>query len=71
MAELTLKPIPPFRLDLTAWALRRTPVNAMDRWDGSKWGRTLVIDDTPIDVAVAEEGASERPRVVVTTGEGA
>ncbi len=29
-----LRPLPPFRLDLTAWVLRRRPENAVDRWDG-------------------------------------
>ena len=26
--------LPPFRLDLTVWALRRRPGNLVDRWDG-------------------------------------
>jgi len=29
----------PFRLDLTAWALRRRPRNCIDRWDGSWYSR--------------------------------
>ena len=32
--SLTLKPAAPFRLDYTAWALRRRPDNTIDRWDG-------------------------------------
>lgn len=31
--EFPLEPVPPFRLDLTAWALRRRAHNAIDRWD--------------------------------------
>ena len=34
---------PPFRLDLTVWALRRRPDNAVDRWDGGVYRRTLVL----------------------------
>ncbi len=29
-----IKPVPPFRLDLTVRALRRRPHNLVDRWDG-------------------------------------
>ena len=28
-----LKPLPPFRLDLTAWAIRRRPHNTIDHFD--------------------------------------
>ena len=31
--QLQIDPRGPFRLDLTAWALRRRPHNAVDRWD--------------------------------------
>src|SRR5512142_1234972 len=37
-----LRPLPPFRLDLTAWALRRRARNIVDRWDGV-YRRVLVI----------------------------
>ena len=30
-----LKPVSPFRLDLTVWTLRRRPDNVVDRWDGT------------------------------------
>jgi hypothetical protein len=32
-----LRPIPPFRLDLTVWALRRRARNMIGRWDGSTY----------------------------------
>ena len=35
---LELEPRAPFRLDLTTWALRRRPHNAIDRWDASTYG---------------------------------
>ena len=31
--QLEIEPRTPFRLDLTAWALRRRFHNAVDRWD--------------------------------------
>ncbi|MBV8610422.1 MAG: hypothetical protein JO034_23555, partial [Singulisphaera sp.] len=39
-----LKPVPPFRLDLTVWTLRRRPDNAVDRWDGQTYRRVLSLD---------------------------
>jgi hypothetical protein len=36
-----LEPVPPFRLDLTVWTLRRRPDNAVDRWDGQTYRRVL------------------------------
>lgn len=61
-----LRPVPPFRLDLTAWALRRRPHNLVDRWDGTSWRRVLTIDDQPLETAVMQLGTSERPRLRVT-----
>ena len=42
--SFSITPIPPFRLDLTVWALRRRPENAIDRWDGRTYRRILIID---------------------------
>ncbi len=61
-----LRPVPPFRLDLTAWALRRRPHNSVDRWDGTSWRRVLVIDDAVLATAVTQLGTSEWPRLQVT-----
>ena len=41
-----LEPVPPFRLDLTAWALRRRPANIVDRWDGGAYRRAVKVDGT-------------------------
>ena len=35
MTQFLIEPRAPFRLDLTAWALRRRAHNAIDRWNGS------------------------------------
>jgi len=42
--RLLIEPGAPFRLDLTAWALRRRTHNALDRWDGSSYQRVVSID---------------------------
>jgi DNA-3-methyladenine glycosylase II len=67
----TLEPIPPFRLDLTAWTLRRRADNAVDRWDGASYRRVLVLPGGPAEVAVTQSGSSARPRLrVAVTGAG-
>lgn len=65
-----LRAVPPFRLDLTAWALRRRPHNTVDRWDGTRWRRVLVVDDEPLETAVTQLGKPERPRLKVTLSGG-
>src|SRR5713101_6047817 len=42
-----LEPTPPFRLDLTVWALRRRPHNEVDRWDGQTYRRALILNGEP------------------------
>jgi 3-methyladenine DNA glycosylase/8-oxoguanine DNA glycosylase len=50
-----VRPIAPFRLDLTVWALRRRRRNAIDRWDGVTYrridGHTAYAFPAPHDVA--------------------
>lgn len=52
-------PRPPFRLDLTAWALRRRPENSVDRWDGRAYRRVLALDGGPVELAVVQDGGDE------------
>lgn len=61
-----LEPAPPFRLDLTVWALRRRPHNEVDRWDGQTFQRVLMLDGVPVAVAVTQTAAPETPRLHVT-----
>ena len=56
-----LKPVPPFRLDLTAWALRRRFNNVVDRWDGSTYRRVVVCDREPVEIEMIQIGNSNRP----------
>ena len=64
--SMRIKPRPPFRLDLTVWALRRQPHNRIDRWDGKTYSRVLVVDNAPVLVEVTQEGPAEGPRLVVS-----
>ena len=41
--QFTIRPVPPFRLDLTVWALRRRARNLVDRWDGTTYRRVVVV----------------------------
>jgi DNA-3-methyladenine glycosylase II len=60
-----IKPIPPFRLDLTAWALRRQPTNMMDRFDGGVYQRILMVRRRPVKVYVVQAGPIDEPRIRV------
>ena len=63
--SFSISPVPPFRLDLTAWALRRRPENAIDRWDGTTYQRVLMIGRQAVDVAVRQCGGPEKPHLEV------
>ena len=58
--------LPPFRLDLTVWALRRRASNQIDQWDGATYTRVLVLDGQPVKVAVSQPRASASERLLVT-----
>jgi DNA-3-methyladenine glycosylase II len=66
-ARFTIEVRPPFRLDLTVWALRRRPHNTVDAWDGTTYTRTLVAEGTPLLVAVSQQpdGGPGRVRLAV------
>jgi DNA-3-methyladenine glycosylase II len=63
---LEIEPGAPFRLDLTAWALRRRPHNAIDRWEeGSAYRRVLCVDGAPVALSATQGGTPEAPRLSV------
>ena len=62
----SLEPVAPFRLDLTAWALRRRAENSIDRWDGSMYRRVLIAQEQPVEVEVFQEGPSDMPLLSIT-----
>jgi DNA-3-methyladenine glycosylase II len=65
-----LEAMPPFRLDLTVWTLRRRPHNAVDRWDGTTYRRVLPLPAGSVEVAVAQVSPPEAPRLqVVVAGQ--
>jgi DNA-3-methyladenine glycosylase II len=59
----TLTPVPPFRLDLTAWALRRRPGNTIDVWERGTYKRVVVIDGRPVAMAVSQTGDLNHARL--------
>jgi DNA-3-methyladenine glycosylase II len=61
-----IKPVPPFRLDLTVQALRRRAHNAVDRWDGTTYRRMLVVDQRQLAIEVVQIAPSECPMLEVT-----
>lgn len=66
LIRFSLRPVRPFRLDLTVWALRRRSQNAVDVWSNKTYRRVLAINDQPVLVAVTQrEGTLE----VTITGE--
>jgi DNA-3-methyladenine glycosylase II len=60
-AAFSLEPAPPFRLDLTVWALRRRPDNKVDDWDGETYRRALALDGKVVEAAVAQRGLPDAP----------
>lgn len=65
---LELRPRAPFRLDLTVWALRRRPQNAVDTWDGHCYRRTLLHDGRRLELAVVQRGSAGAPRLEAALG---
>jgi DNA-3-methyladenine glycosylase II len=58
-------PAAPFRLDLSAWTLRRRSDNAIDHWDGQHYGRILTLPSGPVTVTVAQIKPPEAPKLRV------
>ena len=61
-----LDPEPPFRLDLTVWALRRRPENQVDFWNGETYSRVLIVQRKPVLINVTQIGRRDAPRIEVT-----
>ena len=62
-----LRPAAPFRLDLTAWLLRRKAENVIDRWeDGGSYRRVLIVQGHPVEVEVVQKGPPNMPLLQVT-----
>lgn len=61
----SINPMPPFRLDLSAWALRRRHGNAVDLWDGTSYRRALAFIDGPAEISVTQASGPESPQLTV------
>jgi DNA-3-methyladenine glycosylase II len=59
-------PRPPFRLDVTVWALRRRTHNRIDQWDGTVYARVLLVDHTPVKVSISQRQTDNNPELLVT-----
>ncbi len=62
----SVAPLPPFRLDLTVWALRRRADNTIDRWDGRTYRRALALETGTIELAAVQAGSAAVPELTVT-----
>jgi DNA-3-methyladenine glycosylase II len=63
--EILIEPQGPFRLDLTAWALRRRSHNAIDRWQASTYQRVVAIAGGPVALTVSQDIAFDVPRLSI------
>jgi DNA-3-methyladenine glycosylase II len=52
--RFTLRPMMPFRLDFTVWALRRRSQNSIDLWNEATYSRVLALGDQPVLVSVTQ-----------------
>ena len=64
---LTLRPIPPFRLDYTVWALRRRERNLIDRWDGVTYRRVVVVEGRATELAIRQPDSKCSKLLVIAT----
>lgn len=68
--SFTLTPPSPFRLDATVWVLRRRPHNQVDSWDGRVWRRVLMVQESPVELAVSQTGPAAAQLRVEARAEG-
>jgi DNA-3-methyladenine glycosylase II len=68
--QLSIKPLAPFRLELTVWALRRRPENRIDRWDDSAYRRVLLLGDQTVPLSVTQSAQLDAPQLAVRFGSG-
>ena len=68
--QLQIDPRGPFRLDLTAWALRRRSHNAVDRWDAGTYERVVSLDGAPVALSVTQVAGPDAPRLSIVLAGG-
>ncbi len=67
--SLHLRAVGPFRLDLTAWALRRRAANMVDRWDGLAYSRTVAYADMPVRITASQISPDEVKVILESKGD--
>jgi DNA-3-methyladenine glycosylase II len=65
-AQLSIKPLAPFRLDLTVWALRRRPENRIDRWDDCAYRRVLALGDQTVALSLTQRAQLDAPQLALS-----
>jgi DNA-3-methyladenine glycosylase II len=63
--EFVIEPVAPFRLDLTAWALRRRAHNTIDRLDSGSYRRALTVGSGAVAMSVTQHWPRDEPRLSV------
>jgi DNA-3-methyladenine glycosylase II len=63
--ELQIEPAGPFRLDLTAWALRRNARNSVDRRSTATYERVLSLAGGPVALSMTQLAGPDAPRLSV------
>ena len=61
-----LDPVPPYRLDLTVWVLKRRPDYVVEQWNGETYRRTLLVEGNPVQIAVRQPNAPAEPRLEIS-----
>jgi DNA-3-methyladenine glycosylase II len=61
--EFQIEPAGPFRLDLTAWALRRNASNSVDRWSAATFEHVLSLAGGPVALSVTQAAGPDEPRL--------
>lgn len=64
--HFSLRPFPPFRLDLTVWVLQRRPNNRLDSWDGHTYRKVLSLENQPVLAAIEQKGDLSSPELAVS-----
>jgi hypothetical protein len=57
---------PPFRLDLTVWALRRRATNNVDLWSVNHYSRMIAFDNDTIKIDISQTNKGDSPILQVT-----
>ena len=65
MITFEIRPVPPFRLDLTVWALKRRVNYGVEGWDGTTYRRVLLDGERPFSLSVEQIGTTGDPVLLV------